>query len=194
MPWPQRLTAQIGRQLKYWRAQRGITARQLADRCEQLGYRVEYQVIANIEVGRRAYVGVAELLVFAAALAVPPALLLFPVGTGERVEPVPGASQGDGWDAYRLFTGELGVSVLSQRADETAIPSVQRYPDDGVLAVYRRHDRHVRDWARHAHHNPDAAAATLEALAAVRREMTAHGWVPPVLDPDVTSALSAVGQ
>ena len=55
-----------------------MSAQELADETARLGYPVSRSQIANYESGRKQSLDVAELLVLAAALDVPPALLLFP--------------------------------------------------------------------------------------------------------------------
>lgn len=50
---------------------------------------IQRSVLANLESGRRTTVTIAEVLVLAAALNVPPAILVFPVGQTETVEMLP---------------------------------------------------------------------------------------------------------
>jgi hypothetical protein len=55
------------------------TAKWLSDRTDELGYRVSPTVIAKLDSGHRGDVlSVAELLIIAAALDVPPVAVLFP--------------------------------------------------------------------------------------------------------------------
>lgn len=67
-----------------------MSAQRLSEACGELGLSIPRSVLANLESGRRETVSVAELLVLAAALEVPPLQLLFPVGYAEEVEPLPG--------------------------------------------------------------------------------------------------------
>jgi transcriptional regulator with XRE-family HTH domain len=69
---------------------RGMSAQQLSTACKELGHPIARSVIANLESGRRSNVSVAEMLILATALNVPPATLLFPVGFAASVEVVPG--------------------------------------------------------------------------------------------------------
>lgn len=63
-----------------------MSAQDLADETERLGHPIGRSVLANLENGRRPTLSVAELIVLAKALRVPPLLLLFPVGHVEEVE------------------------------------------------------------------------------------------------------------
>ena len=103
--WPQRLTATIARQVQNVRGERRMSAQQLADATAALGHAMPRSVIANLESGRRDTVSVAELLVLARALRVPPLELVFPLGREEMVELLPGETVAT-WDAARWFTGE----------------------------------------------------------------------------------------
>ncbi|MEV6175287.1 helix-turn-helix transcriptional regulator [Streptomyces sp. NPDC051954] len=91
--WPERLAAQVAAEVRRHRTRRGMSAQQLADECKNLGMPIQRSVIANFENGRRANVGVAELLVFAAALRVSPMELAFPVGYEHSSEGLPGKVQ-----------------------------------------------------------------------------------------------------
>src|SRR6266516_5250756 len=72
--WQKRLTRSIAREIRRHRRALGLSAQKLADRCEQLGFAVPRSVIANLENGYREALSVAELLVLAFALDIPPAL------------------------------------------------------------------------------------------------------------------------
>ncbi|BCJ70706.1 hypothetical protein CS0771_02500 [Catellatospora sp. IY07-71] len=87
--WSARVTRTVASQIKHWRERRGLSAKQLSDRTGDLGFRVPRTVIANLETGRRDAVGVAEVLILAAALDVPPTMLLTAVGREEAVEILP---------------------------------------------------------------------------------------------------------
>lgn len=76
MDWQEELTANIGQQVLAYRGDRSVLW--LENRTEQLGLKVGRGAISRLENGKRGSITVAELLVLAAALDVPPALLLFP--------------------------------------------------------------------------------------------------------------------
>lgn len=85
--WSARLTATAAAEINRLRGKR--SAQWLADATRDLGHEVTRSVIADMESGRRKILPVADLLVIAAALNVPPMSLLFPP-TAETVEVLPG--------------------------------------------------------------------------------------------------------
>ncbi|MFI5851566.1 helix-turn-helix domain-containing protein [Micromonospora chalcea] len=87
--WSVLLARRIAAEVRYWREQRGMTALQLARRTAQLGYQMPRSVLANLENNRRDTITVAELLILAAALDVPPVLLIAPVGRERDIEVLP---------------------------------------------------------------------------------------------------------
>jgi transcriptional regulator with XRE-family HTH domain len=88
--WEAEMTAQIAHQIDHWRGRLGYSAQGLSDRCAELGINVSRSTITNLETGRRGTLTVGELLGIAAALRVPPVLLLIPLGLAEVVEILPG--------------------------------------------------------------------------------------------------------
>ena len=82
--WSIRLAAEIGRNVAYHRGVcsgakgRGMTVQALADRCTELGLPIGRVALTKLENGAREKVSVAEIFVLAAALEVPPVLLIFP--------------------------------------------------------------------------------------------------------------------
>lgn len=87
--WASALVKRVGLAVKA--ARHGRSAAWLSDRTEELGYRISPTVIAKLDSGHRGTVlGVAELLILAAALDVPPLALLFPDLPAGRVEMLPG--------------------------------------------------------------------------------------------------------
>lgn len=104
-PWPEEWTRRIGRNLAALRAERGVSGRELSERCGTLGHPMPRNVIANLESGRKTSVPVHELAVLAMALGVPPVLLLYDL-PGEDVEALPDVTVSP-WSAVQWFTGEL---------------------------------------------------------------------------------------
>lgn len=72
----QTLAAAIGRRVKDLRKGQGFSAQTLAERMADLGIPWKREVVANLETGRRATVGVDELLALAIVLDVPHTTLL----------------------------------------------------------------------------------------------------------------------
>jgi transcriptional regulator with XRE-family HTH domain len=101
--WPEGLHRRIAAGLKNARGTR--SAQWLADETERLGYPISRAALANYESGRKKGLDVAELLVLAAALKVPPIVLLYPELPDGVVEVLPGVTA-TSWDAAAWFSGE----------------------------------------------------------------------------------------
>ena len=84
-----------------------LSAQQLADETERLGYGISRSQIANYESGRKKSLDVAELLVIAEALQVPPLQLLFPDEPDDDIEMLPGQRTST-FHATAWFTGGPG--------------------------------------------------------------------------------------
>lgn len=166
-PWPRRLTTSIGKRIRHFRESQDpkISARELSDRTSKLGHRVEYQVIANMETGRRTSISVHEILVIASALGVPPALLVVPLGTGTDTELLPDEPS-DPWECYQWFVGDS--------RDQTSLSY------RGLINAYERHDAAVRRLLHRMRMNEDVNGA-LDAVIARRAEIRAQGWHMPRL-------------
>jgi len=91
-------------------ARKGKSAAWLSDRTGELGYRISPTVIAKLDSGHRGDVlSVPELLILAAALDIPPALLLFPSFPGGTVELLPDDREASGYEAVRWLAGERAL-------------------------------------------------------------------------------------
>lgn len=88
--WSAGLALAIAGEVRRHRQAQGLSAQQLADRCAAIGMPIQRSVLANLESGRRTTVTVAEVLVLAHALGVPPGVLMFPVGHKQQCEVLPG--------------------------------------------------------------------------------------------------------
>ncbi len=86
--WEMRLVSQFAAAMK--RARGSRSARVLSQETDGIGFRCSPQVIGKLESGHRGTLRVTELLALAAALDVPPALLLFGGDPDEVVEYLPG--------------------------------------------------------------------------------------------------------
>ena len=73
-----RISEAVPRQLLKWRIHRGLTTQRLAAMMEELGEPLHASAITKVERGDRK-VSLDEVFAFAAALAVPPVLLLVPL-------------------------------------------------------------------------------------------------------------------
>jgi len=102
------------------RLRRTRTAQWLADRTKELGYPLTRTVISDLEVGRRRYVTVPELIVIARALDTAPVALLYPYPyiDGDKIQVLP-APEGEEprllpkIDAVQWFSGVLDIFPLS---------------------------------------------------------------------------------
>jgi transcriptional regulator with XRE-family HTH domain len=101
--WVEGLHQRMSAAIKSARASR--SAQWLADETDRLGYPISRAAIANYESGRKKGLDVAELLVLAAALRIPPLTILFPELPDGRVEVLPGV-QTTSWGAAAWFSGE----------------------------------------------------------------------------------------
>ncbi|MDH6679253.1 transcriptional regulator with XRE-family HTH domain [Rhodococcus sp. LBL1] len=110
--WASEQAARFGKAVQDHRKAMGLSAVQLADRTEKLGYPITRGTIAKIEGNHRAgKLDLAELVVLAAALSVPPVLLLYPVATTERdIEFLPELRCSD-VSATQWFAGEKSIAT-----------------------------------------------------------------------------------
>ena len=107
--WESGLGGRIGRAVAARRTQLLLTAASLSERTKGLGYPITAATIGRIESNERSgRFEVAELLVLAAALEIPPALLLFP-GFPDGVEQVLPHVSGSSDSAVRWISGTDGL-------------------------------------------------------------------------------------
>ncbi|MGH4013152.1 MAG: helix-turn-helix domain-containing protein [Pseudonocardiaceae bacterium] len=195
--WSENQARRVGERIKRFRGRR--SAQWLADRCTELGYPVSRSAIAKLENGRREDIGLSELEIFAAALEVAPALLIFPIDTDDPVQILPGQAMNP-WTAYQCFIGEY---VLSRAAGSPgASPAerqilrdtpmwVPRLPGrDDPIAIYRQHNSALTDYLTTREHDPALAERHLTMLAAARIGMHRHGWALPQIPPEVAEAVA----
>lgn len=110
--WAAELVRRVGLAAK--EARKGKSAAWLSDRTTELGYRIPPTVIAKLDSGHRGSVlYVAELLILAAALGVPPLALLFPDITSPEIDVLP-AKPVPEYSALAWFIGAGGSVGLTQ--------------------------------------------------------------------------------
>lgn len=211
--WSERVAVLVAEQVRRYRQARGLSAQQLADECAGLGLPIKRSVLANFESGRRTTITLAELLVLARALGVPPILLVFPLGRETTTEVLPEVERPT-WAVAKWFAGEAAFPTAASSGKHDYLAGehadVQTYFDTaGALMRHREHDRLVENlrWAlgrvpiiADAAANAENAEAKsaheerlVEARAVVaererlvvehRRKMWRSGVVPPPLDP-----------
>jgi transcriptional regulator with XRE-family HTH domain len=122
--WELDLAGRIGKAVASRRKALGLTAVEVADRTKELGYPITRVAVAKIENnGRAGKIDVAEILVLAAALDLPPVLLLLPSYPDGEAELLPGRPAKDG-DSLAWITG---TGTLPVREGEESLP-----PNPGV--------------------------------------------------------------
>lgn len=117
--WATNLAYGVGREVRRHRTRLKWSAERLAAECERVGMRIERSVLANLENQRRISIAVAEVIVLAKALGVPPAVLLYPVGDTESVEVLPGRTVPP-WAALKWFAGSSPLNKSDLDAPELA--------------------------------------------------------------------------
>ncbi|MEE1763645.1 helix-turn-helix domain-containing protein [Streptomyces sp. SP18BB07] len=144
--WPAAFTARIAQEMREARKAAGLTMGEVAQGCADRGLtEITEQSVKNLESGRKASMTIADFVVLADVLGVPPVTLLFPLGSSDTVEVLPGREVST-WDALAWFTGETPM-------DQPAPAGTSR----DVLDVFRNHGDLV------------AAATASTALAKERR-------------------------
>lgn len=128
--WAEDLVRRVGLAMK--KARGGKSAKWLSDETAALGYRVSPTVIAKLDSGHRGSVlSVAELMVLAVALDIPPALLLFPTYPSSRVMEVIPGYECDAKSALEWLSGEMALPTRLTPEGRLDIP-----PDnDGTRLV-----------------------------------------------------------
>ncbi|GGP84569.1 helix-turn-helix domain-containing protein [Streptomyces melanogenes] len=110
--WADHVQATVAAEIRRRRKALRMSAQDLADKCEEIGYPIPRNVIANMESGRRAVIPLVEIMVLAEALRTPPICLLYPIGYVEQVHRLPFEEPVSPWTAIHWFSGEaegLGI-------------------------------------------------------------------------------------
>jgi transcriptional regulator with XRE-family HTH domain len=160
--WQTRLTRLIAAAIRRRREAGKLSAQQVADRCDRLGFPVPRSVIANLENGRRESLSVAELLTLAAALEVAPLELLVPLGREPDAEILPGIHVPT-WDAAQWVAGDR---VLERD------PEPHLHAGAGAYALFTAHHSQVKRALRRP------SKDLIEGDQALK-EYEAEGYVPP---------------
>ncbi|MFE4609154.1 helix-turn-helix domain-containing protein [Streptomyces niveus] len=105
LEWEDHVMATVADEVRRRRKELGWSAQDLADRCEEAGYPIPRNVIANMESGRRAVLPLVEVMVLAKALRMSPIALIYPVGYVNEVRQLPYEEPRPAWDALQWFTG-----------------------------------------------------------------------------------------
>jgi hypothetical protein len=130
-----------------------------SDRTAELGYRISPTVIAKLDSGHRGEVlSVPELLVLAAALGIPPALLIFPRYPSGSVELLPDDREATSYEAVKWLAGERPLPARRPDIKRRIAPEPANL---GVQLVAPVRERDERDRER----------VQVSAMAARRKEL-----------------------
>lgn len=196
--WPAAFTARIAQGMREARKAAGLTMGEVAHGCADRGL-TEFteHSMKNLESGRKASITIADFVVLADVLGVPPVALLFPLGTSATVEVLPGREVST-WDALAWFTGETPLDQPAVEGTARDVLDVFRHHGDLVAAATssyalarerRRTASTTLDRARRAtllqraEGYEEHAFEDCQELRAFRGRMRERGLVPPAL-PD----------
>lgn len=185
-----------GRRIREIRQRYGWTAKELADRCAELGApRITATVVTNLETRRRATreITLDEVLILARALEVPPLQLMVPLDAGEALEVAPGTEL-DGMEAVHWIAADPFLTryqVLIGLGDEDTSDLVRWAESDPITTIVRQirfaswYIRAEDEVLEHGGGRADIAAKLLPMLADrlmhFRARMEALGYEPPRL-------------
>ncbi|MFE3737721.1 helix-turn-helix domain-containing protein [Streptomyces sp. NPDC059134] len=133
--WPTAFTGRIAQRLRDSRKAAGLTMAEVAQGCADRGLpEFTEHSMKNLESGRKTSITVAEVVVLAAVLGVPPVSLLFPLGSSASVEVLPGCEVST-WDAVAWFTGESSLDEPTSEGSARDVLDVFRQHGDLVTAA-----------------------------------------------------------
>lgn len=193
--WSAAVAQRIGRELRRYRDERGMSAQKVADACADLGVPIERSVLASLENRRRCIITVAEVMALARVLDVAPLALIFPVGSSEQLEALPGVPT-DPFTAAQWFSGEApfpgdGDLGASARPDALTLYRRNARAADELLRQIRITRRLLGDpnaTPGEARAAQDAVRGRVDALRTLRSSMRQLGVrVPPL--PDAISSV-----
>ncbi|WP_149829045.1 helix-turn-helix domain-containing protein [Streptomyces tailanensis] len=197
--WGAQLTTRVAEQIRRHRKAAGLTVAETADACTARGLPVPKTTITNLETGRRSSVDLAEFLVLADVLGVPPITLLFPLDTAPTVDVLPGQPVST-WNGLAWFTGETASTEAAPKGSPRELLDLFRAHGDAVAAA-RASTSLAKERRRMANTTLDPARRTelldaatgyeqfafddCRALGAFRDSMRERGLVPPELPADL---------
>lgn len=104
--WDQELVNRIAGEVRHLRDRKGISAQTLTDRINEIGLKMSRSTLAELENGRRSYVSVAELILFAHVLSTAPVALVYPGPYDQMVDVLPNVAERQ-FIAAQWFSGLL---------------------------------------------------------------------------------------
>ncbi|MFH8557261.1 helix-turn-helix domain-containing protein [Streptomyces celluloflavus] len=191
LEWEDHVMATVAGEVRRRRKELRWSAQDLADRCEEIGYPIPRNVIANMESGRRANLPLVEIMVLAKALHMSPISLIYPVGYVTEVRQLPYEEQQSTWATLQWFVGnapeEGATSYMLNRFQahdlelRSALAAVESedYERWKVKTAANRIQREAaeRDLARCV----ARAASAKRELRRLRDAIRADGGTPPDL-------------
>jgi hypothetical protein len=170
-----------------------MSAQDLADACEEIGYPIPRNVIANMESGRRTTLPLPDVMVLAEALETHPICLLYPVGYTEKAPLLPDRDPTDTWMALSWFTDEQntggGEPLGLYRLHRSVADSAERATGK---AQHHRHQAAVTDdpgeraeALRSAEQYERRAADDHAYLGRIRTALREDSLFPPLLSPEL---------
>lgn len=199
---PRRISEITARRVRVWRDRHDVTAEELSERATDMGHPLSRVAITQIENGNRG-ISLDEALVLAAALNVPPLLLLLPLDRDvERVALTPkitehpdavrrwlvgeeefGWATGFGSPEWMAAAGTLRLwealheALGSLQDSQRALMNAEFVNDEN--AVRRARERYVK---------------RVHAYADVRDAMTGAGIKPPTTNKELAAELAKLGR
>lgn len=149
-------TAEVARNIQRVRKARQLKQSDVSKLLKAAGRPTLATVVSKIERGERR-IDVDDLVAFGRALGVPPVLLLYPLGTDEEVEVLPGQHVHTG-AAFRWFVGQgpfpSDLIPQGEISDTTGLPEWYENPEAGwqegaaPVALWQKHAEQVAEWYR----------------------------------------------
>jgi len=197
-PWARDTTRRVASELKKLRAEH--TVQWLSDRTAELGHRISRSRISDLERGDRGgQLGVAELIVLAKALRVPPLLLLYPAMSAGEVEVLAGhrtsSRQAAQWFSGRApyrATDDEGQALIDATGYEEGAWLLHLADEEEQLIQLLEDIRVVRMETSELTKNMHEREAAAARLRNVRRQIASLGGEPfPWPSGVVTNAMIA---
>lgn len=193
--WRSTIGKGVAAEIRQQRKNRGLSVQELSDACTALGSPVTYSTLVNLENGRRISIDLADLLLIAKVLDLPPISLIFPPRAESTVESLPGRTEHP-WEALAWFAGETPRRTAAPEGTPQADLDAMRAHSVAVHAALVSSEEAARrrriaatslDQARSA--ELGTVAEQFETLArqdwhqlrGVRATLRAQGLTPPPL-------------
>ena len=192
------MAARIGRAITKYRADH--PGSWLASETKRLGHPISKTTLWRIETGESKNIAVADLLVIAAALDVPPAALLFPELPDGVVEALPGQRM-TSFDAVRWASGEGDLPDPARRTFRKYLSGDEKdrfehHPNAELLALCRQYASELQAMNRSAiphllnlmHAGSEDSDQTLEVATTLATAVQKHAERSQVIAQSIVRA------